>query len=175
MDKIKYIPWLFVIFLLFQCKTNQLGKIKKEIMESYSVRHLNKEEFDESRNLMIKNLSPEIVKNDTIILLEYFTGVNGNYSYTLYESTTRQVKRYVAQKSIRNRKVYVDSLRISNIPDKILKMARMGKLDEIKQRGDATTITPAATLIVNIGIKDREKEKFNFTTLVTQEFSTSEN
>jgi hypothetical protein len=149
-----------------------LNKLKKEIKKSYSVKYLNKNEFDKSRDLMFKSLSPDIMNNDTIILLEYFTSVNGNYVYTIYESNNKSIKKYVAQKSIRDRGVYVDSLKASNIPDKILNMVRMGKLDEVKRRGDATTLTPAATLIINVGVKNKKKEKFDFTTLITQSFST---
>lgn len=169
--KIKYTFYIFIIPFFFQCRTNQLGQIKKEIKRSYSIKYLNKYEFEESRSLMFENLSPSIVNNDTIILLEYFTSVNGNYSCTLYESNTRQAKKYVAQKSIKNRRVYVDSLRVLNIPDKMLKMVQLGELDEIKRRGNATTLTPAATLIINIGVKNKEKKKFDFRTLVTQSFS----
>lgn len=172
--KIKYILCLSIILLFFQCKTTKLKEMKKEIRKSYTAK-FNGEIFDKSREFLYKSLAEDILKNDTIIFLEYFTSSNLNYSYTFYESNTRQAKKYVAQKSVKNGRVHIDSLRMSNIPDKILKMVQMGKLNEIKRRGDATTLTPAATLIINIAVKDKEKEKYNFTTLVTQEFSTSEN
>lgn len=170
--KIKYTFYIFIIPFFFQCKTNQIGQIKKEIKRSYSIKYLNKEEFEKSRSLMFENLSPSIVNNDSIILIESFYNVNGHYSYRIYESNNRQTKRYVAQRSIRNKKIQIDSLVLyPNVPDKILNMVRQGKLDEIKRRGDATTLTPAATLIINIGVKNKEKKKFDFTTLITQEFS----
>ena len=169
---LKFSIVLIFSFTLIQCQTSRHSQIKKEIIKSYSVKSLNKEEFDESRKRMIETLSPEIIENDTIILMEYFTNVNGNYSCTIYESKNRLTNRYIAQRSMKKNRIYVDSLVSLNIPDKILGMVLAGDLDEIKIRGDEITITPAATLIINIGVKNKEKKKFDFITLVTQEFST---
>lgn len=109
---------------------------------------MNKEEFDKSRNLMIESLSHDIVDNDSIVFIEYFTSVNGNYSVTIYQSNKKRTERYVAKRSIKKVKMYIDSLMLyPNIPDKILDMIRRGNLDEIKKRGDATILPPAATLM----------------------------
>lgn len=74
--------------------------------------------------------------------------------------------------SIKNGKVFIDSLsNISNVPDKILPIVLKGEFDEIKRRGDASTLTPAAALIINVGVRNGEKRKFDFTTLFTQKFA----
>ena len=169
--KNKYIIFSLVISLFIQCKTNKLAQIQKGIIKSYPAKFLNKRDFDKSRTLMFENLSPEILSNDTIILLEYFSDIHRTYYYTIYESNDKSIKSYIAATSIKSGKFYVDSLRASNIDDKILKMILTNKLNEIKKRGDATTLTPAAILIINIGVKDKEKNKFNFKTLVTQDFN----
>lgn len=166
-----------IIFILYQCKTNQLERIEINLKKtSENIKLINKEEFEESRNLIFNKLSSNnnVLKNDTIIFLEYFFDGTGGYHCTIYESDNRIINRYSAQKSIKNKAIHIDSLVVSKAPDKILRMILDGQLDEIKQRGDATTLTPAAILIINIGVKDKEKNKFNFKTLVTQEFTTSE-
>jgi len=122
---------------------------------------------------MFRHLSSDIIKNDTIIILESFYSVNGNYSVTIYGSNNKHIERYVTQRSIKKGKIHIDSLVLyPNIPDKILEMVQRGDLGEIKKRGDATTITPAATLIINIGVKNIESGRFDFSTLITQDFST---
>ena len=70
---------------------------------------------------MFKKLSSDINKNDTIILIEYFVDVTGKYYYTLYESNDKSIKRYIAMTSIKDNKVHVDSLRVLDVPDEILK------------------------------------------------------
>ena len=163
----KYILFSFISLICFQCKTEGLGVLKKSIDDSYP-RSFNGYILHKSRDLLYESLSPSIMHNDTIILLERFDSSLGNYWCTIYESNNKVSRSYITHKNIKNGKIYVDSLSIFIAPDKILKMARQNKLNEIKRRGDSTTITPAATLIINIGIK--EKEKFNFSTLITQEF-----
>lgn len=163
----------FILFLFFQCKTGDLDALKRSVDDSYKAK-FNNYVFHESRKLLYESLSPAIMQNDTIIFLERFESSLGNYWCTIYESNNKQTRQYVAQKSIRNGIVHIDSLTISKVPDKILKMVQRGDLDEVKKRGNATTITPAATLIINIGVKNIKKKKFNFSTLITQEFSTYE-
>lgn len=172
--RIKYIICFIILLLFFQCKTNELTQIRKEIRNSFSVKYLNKEDFDKSRDLMFEKLSPAILKNDTIILMEYFVSIDGFYYCTLYESNDKSIKRYVAETSIKNRKVYVDSLRFLDGPDEILKLVLKGELDEVQRRGDTAMISPATTLIINIGVKNKETNKIDFTTLVTRRFSTYE-
>lgn len=165
------------IFFFYQCKTSQLDQIEINLKKtSENIKFLNKEEFEESRNLIFNKLSSNnnLLKNDTIIFLEYFFDGTGGYHCTIYESKNRIINRYSTQKSIKNKAIHIDSLVVSKVPDKIFRMVLDGQLDEIEQRGDATTLTPAATLIINIGVKDKEKNKFSFKTLITQEFSTYE-
>lgn len=165
--RIKYILYLVIVFLFFQCKTTQLGQIEKEIRSSFTGKFLTQEIFDSSRDFMFKKLSPEILNSDTIILLEYFIDSKSNYAVTIYESSNQQRKRYNARKSIKGGRVHVDSLALyPNVPDKHLDLARKGKLEDIIKSMEAETLTPSSILILNIGIKDKEKNKFNFTTLI---------
>ena len=168
--KIKYIIFFFILLFL-QCRTNYLVQIRRDLKKSSSIKFINKEEFEKSRNLMFSKLPSNVLKNDTIIFIEYFTdGMSVGYYCTIYQSSDKSVNGYVAKKSIKDKKVHVDSLMILNFPDKILTMIREGKLDEIKEKGNMTTITPAAALIINIGVKNEQKMKFDFTTLITQSF-----
>lgn len=172
--KIKYVFCFIILFLFNQCKTGELAQIQKEIIKSYPAKFLNKKDFDKSRILMFEKLSPDIHKNDTIILMEYFVDVIGRYYTTLYESNAKSTKRYVSAISIKNKKVQVDSLRLSDMSDEILKLVLKGELDEVQKRGDSAMITPTTTLIINIGIKNKATDKFDFTTMVTRAFSTYE-
>lgn len=165
----KYILCLFVCIAFFQCKTDEFGALKKDIKKSYNTK-FNGDFFNRSRKLMYNNLSPTITQNDSIILLEYFESSLGNYAYTIYESNKSESKTYAIQTSIKSGKVNIDSLVIIDVPDKILEMVRMDDLDEIKRRGEATSKTPSSTLIINIAIKNKEKGKFDITTLITNDF-----
>ena len=171
----KYSIILILSFPLTQCQISQFSQIKRRINKSTSIKFINKEEFNSSRALMLSILEPDIVKNDTIIIGESFPdGTGSNYHSWIYESNENELKCYKAIVSYK-KKVFIDSLvRCPCSESTILKMARTGRFDEIKRRGDATTLTPATTLIINIGVKNKEKKKFDFTTLVTQEFSALE-
>lgn len=153
-----------------------MAQLRRGIIKSYPAKFLNKKDFDESRALMFEKLSPDILHNDTIIIIEGFEDfVHRTYYVRIYESNRGRgrYRYYVARSSIKEGKVYVDSLVLypyPTVPDKIMDMAREGELAEIKRRGDATTLTPAARLIINIGVKNKEKNKFDFTTLTTSEF-----
>lgn len=173
--KIKYVFCFIILFLFSQCKTSKLAQIRKEIRNSFSIKYLNKEDFDRSRSLMLEKLSPDILKNDTIIIIEGFYGFNGHYFVSIHESNNNKNRYYIAKSSIKEGKVHVDSLMLyPNAPNKVLDMVKKGELDEIKKRGDTTTLTPAATLIINIGVNNKETDKFDFTTLITRAFSTYE-
>ena len=168
--KIKYILFLLMPFLFIQCKTTGIIQIRKDIIGSYPAKFLNISSFNQSRVLMFDSLPTDLLKNDTIILIERFTDIDGHYSYTIYQSRNQSIKWHMASRSVVNGKVVIDSLRVLDIPDKILEMVRRGELDEIRIRGEKSEITPTTILIINIGIND--KRKFNFTTLISKVFST---
>lgn len=171
----RFMLCLFLVFSSFQCDAGELQKIRKELEKTSCVKFLNKKEFEKSRSLMLEKLPSNLLENDTIVFMEYFSdGVGVGYYCTIYKSSDKSVERYIAKRSIKENKVCVDSLIVLDVPDKILEMVHVGKLDEIKKKGDTTTLTPSATLIINIGVKDKKQMKFNFTTLVTQNFSISE-
>jgi len=160
-----------ILVLFFcQCRTTQLDVLKNTIRKSTSIKFLNLQEFNKSRELMLNTISPNVIENDSIIILEYFSdGVSGYYC-TIYESKNKLCRRYFTDRSIKKGAIYIDSLRASNVNDEILPMIINGQLDEVKKRGDNSTLTPAASLIINIITKDANKKEFNKKTLVTQKF-----
>ena len=168
--KIKYILFLLMPFLFIQCKTTELIQIRKDIIGSYPAKFLNISSFNQSRALMFDSLPTDLLKNDTIILIERFTDVNGHYSYTIYQSHNSSVKEQVVSRSVVNGKVVIDSFRVLNIPDRILEMVRRGEVDKVIEGGNKSALTPPNTIIINIGVRNKERERFNFTTLITREF-----
>ncbi len=172
--KIKLVIFFCCAILFFcQCKTSQLSRIENLVKKSTAIKFLNKQEFDQCRGLMLKTLSPSIMHNDTIIILEYFPdGTGSSYSCSIYESRNRTVSIYTTIKSMQKGEIHIDSLALlSNVKDYILPMVINNQLDEVKKRGDATTLTPASTLILNILSKDKAKNRFTIQTLNTQDFN----
>lgn len=165
--------WIYILFipiLFFQCKTTQLEKFEKAVKKSTSIKFLNPQEFKKSRELMLSTFSPNVIESDSVIILEYFAdGIHGYYC-TIYESRDRICKMYSAVVSIKNGAICVDSLERSNVKDKILPMIINGDLDKVKKKGDKTTLTPAALLIINILTKEGDKPEFNVRTVITRNF-----
>lgn len=163
---------IIIIVLSPHCQTNNLTQIKKYITESTSIPFINKDEFDKSRALMLSKLDYQFVKNDTIIFIESFPdGTGSNYHSWIYGSKENTLECYKAIVSYK-KGVSIDSLvSFSCSKSVILDMVRDGRLDEVKQKGSKSILSPASTLIINIGIKDEKSGKFDFMTLVTQEFS----
>ncbi len=170
-NKYQYVVLLICVLFFTQCKLNQLRVIEKDLNKSLPVRFINMEEFEKSRKLMLEKLPSDIIKNDTIIIMEYFPdGTGGSYSATIYESDKKKRTRYGIQKSIKKGKVQIDSLFPIDLPDPILKLVVANRLDEIKKKGNVTTLTPVTSLIINIGIRNEEKNRFNFEVLYTNKF-----
>ena len=172
-NKCIYILCFFAVFFL-QCRTTQLEKIENMVRKTTPIKFLNSQEFNVCRELMLKTFSANVIENDSIIILEYFAdGVQGYYC-TIYESKDRILKGYYAARTIKNGDIHVDSLKMSNVRDKILPMVINSQLNEVKKRGDNTTLTPAATLIINILIKNEDKTNFNIETILTQNFNSDD-
>ena len=161
---------MFIFVLLFQCKTTQLESFKNSVRKSTSINFLNPQEFNRSRELMLNTFSVDVMENDSVIIMEYFPDGLQNYYCTIYESKDKIVRRYRANVSIKKGAIYVDSLSTSNVKDEILPMIIDGKLDEVKKRGEKTTLTPASTLIINILTKDEDKADFKIKTVRTRNF-----
>ena len=169
--KIKYVLFLLISFLFIQCKTTSLIQIRKDIANSYPIKGwLNQTFFDQSRALMFNSLPADIIQNDKIIILEYFTDGLAHYSFSVYQSNDQATKYFNVLTKRLNKKDIEYSLVKLDIPDKILEMVLRGELDEIKERGCQSALTPGAVLVINIGIRDEERRRFNFTTLVTRKF-----
>lgn len=161
---------LFIPILFFQCRTTQLEKFENTVRKSPSINFLNPQEFNKCRELMLNTFSPDVIENDSVIILEYFADGTHGYYCTIYESKDKLCRSYLAVRSIQKGAIYVDSLRTSDIKDKILPMIINGQLSEVKNRGDKTTLTPATTLIINILIKNKDQTVFSANTVVTQNF-----
>lgn len=168
--KNKYTYIVFISILFFQCKTTQLEKFENSVRKSTSVNFLNLQEFSRSRELMLSTFSPDVIENDSVIILEYFAdGIHGYYC-TIYKSKDKFYRCYSAVRSIKKGVIYVDSLELSNIEDKILPMIIKGQLGEVKNRGDKTRLTPETKLVINILIKNKDQTDFNINTVITQKF-----
>ena len=168
--KIKYALLLLAVLLFVQCKTTGLTQIKRDINNSYSIKSSNKGAFGQSRALMFKTLPADIMRNDTIIIIEYYTSDNLNYFVSLYQSEDKTIECHRIVFNRYSEKQITYSLVPTDFPDKIMEMVIRGDIEEVKRRGDNRDWTPVTTLIINIGVKDQKKEKFNFTTIIANNF-----
>jgi len=169
--KIKYLLLLLMPLLFIQCKTTGTKQIRKDIVKSYPIkRWLNQEYFEQSRALMFNSLPADIMQNDTIIILEYFTG-GQSYSFSVYLSKDKSIQRgkTTIPPSPKHMKLSLETL---DSTDKILEMVQRGDMDEVLERGDKSAFTPSTALVINIGVRDKDREKFDFTTFITKSFST---
>ena len=168
----KYVFIVFISILFFQCKTTQLRKFENAVRKSTSINFLNLQEFNRSRELMLNTFSPDVIENDSVIILEYFAdGIHGYYC-TIYESKG-SLRHYSAARNIKRKggSIYVDSLKTSDVKDRILPMIINGELNDVIKKGGGATLTPAALLIINILTKNENKTGFDTKTVVTQKFS----
>ena len=116
--------------------------------------------------MMIDRLSPEMHKNDSIIIIEYFRDVpSAAYLFTIYESRLKTVKRFAHESRYNVPSIYYER---PYAPDYILKMVLNNQLGQIKSRGDSSFTTSSTQLIVNILVKN--KNKFTIKTLKTKNF-----
>ena len=166
--KIKYLLLLLMPLLFIQCKTTGTKQIRKDIVKSYPIkRWLNQDFFDQSRTFMFNSLSADIMQNDTIIILEYLTDGLSRYSFSIYQSKDKSIQRGRTTISPKHMNLSLETL---NGADKILEMVQRGEIDEVLERGDKSAWTPGAILVINIGVRDKDREKFNFTTFITKRF-----
>ena len=117
--------------------------------------------------MMIDRLSPEMYKNDSIIIIEYVGQFpSPSYYFTIYESRLKTVKRFGHESRYNVPSICYER---PYAPDYILQMVLNNQLDLIKSRGDATFFTPSTQLIINILVK--KKNKFTIKTLKTNDFN----
>lgn len=168
----KYLILSLFPIVLIQCQVNQLAQIRREIDKSTITNFLNQDEFNKSRELMYSKLDASIVKNDTIIIVESFPdGTGSSYYSSIYLSNNNSLSCYKASVSYKEH-VSVDSLiHYTCFDSALINMIKEGKFAEIKQRGNSSTITPTSTLIINLGVKNKENGRFKFTTIKTQSFA----
>ena len=165
---------MLTLFCFCQCKSLHERSIEKLVKANTKPDYFNPYFFQKSQELMFDLLPSEVSKSDTVIILEYFTSVpSGNYSCTIYESKNKTVNSYQAATSIVKGDVRVDSLKQLDLKDYILPMVLNNQLQEIKNRGNLSCITPSTKLIINILIKDKTKKKFDLQRLETLDFDAS--
>ncbi|MDL2291825.1 hypothetical protein LJB80_01585 [Bacteroides sp. OttesenSCG-928-F21] len=124
---------------------------------------------------MFKKIPDDVMKNDSIIILEYYTDGLSRYSCTIYESEDKTERGYTVATSIKDRVVVIDSLRSIRLKDDILPMVLKGQLQKIVEEGKKTTLTPGGRLIITILRKEENKNKFNIQTVKSFKFIVKEN
>lgn len=163
----------FLLILFFtQCKSLPIQRVKQSMTKSFSMDLLVPDIFYKSRDLMFNTFSNNIMDNDSIIILEYYTDGLGQYSCTIYESKDKLVRKYFLVTSIKEGIVIADSLVSTDLKDNILIMVLNSQLEKIKMEGENSTLTPSARLIISILRKDDKKRRFNLETLNTFRFAT---
>ena len=83
---LKFSIVLIFSFILIQCQTSRHSQIKKEIVKSYSVKSLNKEEFDEIVSATIGN--SEMSK---VLQAMYQSGTPKDYADALINAEVQSV------------------------------------------------------------------------------------
>ena len=172
-NKYKNIVLLICVLFFISCKTNHLIMIERDLNQAFPPANLfNGAALERGRELMLAKLSADIMKNDTIIIMERFTATRLSYAVTIYESNKRRISGYRLQRRIQGGQVLADSLvSIDNFHDRILPLVIEGRLDEIKQRASEQIFTPHTDLIISIGIRDKRRNRFNFKVFRTSAFN----
>lgn len=162
--------YTLIAFLFIQCgSTSSLNQVKRLVNKSTNLKFLNPTEFEASRKFMLEKLGDEIVSSDTIIILEEFPDGVGDYNTSIYESNNKTVRSYYAARNPTNLTV-IDSLVCWPFRSNILAMVVRGEIEEVKYKGDNSTLTPTAHMIINIITKNK-KGKFVTKTILTYDFA----
>lgn len=170
--RIHFIYLLLISLLLSQCQTSQIGSIKKAMTKSIADEYVQKSsDFKKSRELLFKILdTPEMNKNDSIIILERYRHVPSfTYFCTIYESGNQVERSYRMIINIKNRTTSIDSLVISSGKNFIIPLVLNNRFEEIEERASNTWASPTSSIKINILTK-RGKNKFNIKTIDTTTF-----
>ena len=151
--------YLFVFFniaTLSSCWSQGLESRQLEGgYNSLGIKFINDKDFKESRHLALSKIEFEHFRRDTLVFVEYFIDVTGNYSFGLYESGTISCYDIVnkdVDKTRTTREIVPKD--ICGLTPFIIKSIKEGNLKDVLEKGEKQRFTPNTTIIITIAKKE---------------------
>ena len=168
MKTVRFVLLLFIAVLFCQCKSSQqiLRLLNKDNIL------LNHKKYNRrARKLLVSKLSPDVWKNDTIIILESSgSDPSPAYSCWIYESKEKKAKRFLGIHRKPNAYNGVDSLKYMGNDTYYVQIILNQHLDEFKRLGEKYKLAPNKIFRAYILTKEKGKRKFAIQTVKTNFF-----
>lgn len=151
-----YLIVFFNITTLSSCWSQGLDSKQLEGgYNSLGVNFINNKDFKEFRHLALSKIEFEHFSRDTLIFIEYFIDVTGNYSFGLYESGKISCYDIVNQDVGKTRTTReLRQKDICGLTPYIIKSIKEGNLKDVLDKGEKQRFTPNTTIIITIAKKE---------------------
>lgn len=160
--KIVYVL-LLILFSLSGCKTGDFRTIRKEIL-SLSPKNDVLWRSYQLKKQIFKQLSSDIIKNDTIIFLERSV-VNSPNCYSIYFSNDQTVNSYTSEYPLLKR---IKRINANKWHEELINEARKGQMEEIIKRSKKRFLTPSTCYTITM--ITRSKDELSFKTYRGSDF-----
>ncbi len=168
MKTARFVLLLFIVVLFCQCKPSQ--QIVRLLNKEHILLNLKKYN-SRARKLLVSELSPDVWKNDTIIILESSKDdPSPTYSCWIYESKEKKVKWFLGIHRKPNAYDGVDSLKYMGNDAYYVQIILNHQLDEFKRFGEKYKVNPYGDFRAYILTKEKGKRKFAIQTAQTYFF-----
>lgn len=138
-------------------------------MENCPILFLNKNIFNESRNLVLEKYKRRELKGDIIIFIESFVDVSENYACEIYSSKDSIYTRFDIDLLFNKKKIVyklneksnIIDLNSSNFLESIITATQQNNLNELIKERNKYKTTPETSYIITIAKNVNSKIKVN--------------